>query len=36
MMNKCRRMIVQGDYIMENIFHKKGIVEKIKGEEHEQ
>ena len=24
MMNKCRGKIVQGDYIMENIFHKKG------------
>ena len=28
--------IVQGNYIMENIFHKKGTVEKIKGEEREQ
>ena len=24
MMNKCREMIVQEDYIMENIFHKEG------------
>ena len=24
MMNKCRGKIVQGDYIMGNIFHKKG------------
>ena len=23
MMNKCRRRIVQGNYIMGNIFHKK-------------
>ena len=23
MMNKCRGRIVQGDYIMRNIFHKK-------------
>ena len=25
MMNKCRGMMVQGDYIMGNIFHKEGI-----------
>ena len=25
MMNKCRGRIVQGDYIMRNIFHKEGI-----------
>ena len=30
MMNKCRRRIVQGDYIMGNIFHKIGTVEKLK------
>ena len=24
MMNKCRGKIVQGDYIMGNIFHRKG------------
>ena len=24
MMNKCRGKMVQGDYIMENIFHKEG------------
>ena len=24
MMNKCRGRIVQGDYIMGNIFHKEG------------
>ena len=24
MMNKCRGRMVQGDYIMGNIFHKKG------------
>ena len=23
-MNKCRGRIVQGDYIMRNIFHKEG------------
>ena len=36
MMNKCRGRIVQEDYIMENIFHKKGRVEKLKGKRHEQ
>ena len=25
MMNKCRGKMVQGDYIMGNIFHKEGI-----------
>ena len=25
MINKCRERMVQGDYIMGNIFHKKGI-----------
>ena len=25
MMNKCRERMVQRDYIMGNIFHKKGI-----------
>ena len=25
MINKCRGRIVQGDYIMGNIFHKKGM-----------
>ena len=25
MMNKCRGRMVEGDYIMRNIFHKKGI-----------
>ena len=25
MMNKCRERMVQGDYIMGNIFHKEGI-----------
>ena len=25
MMNKCRGKMVQGDYIMENIFHKEEI-----------
>ena len=34
MMNKFRGRIVQGDYIIGNIFHKKGMVEKLKGEEH--
>ena len=24
MMNRCRGRMVQGDYIMRNIFHKKG------------
>ena len=33
MMNKCRGRIVQEDYIMGNIFHKKRTVEKLKGEE---
>ena len=36
MMNKYRGRIVQGDYIMENIFHKMGMVEKLKGEGREQ
>ena len=36
MMNKCRGRIVQGDYIMGNIFHRKGEVEKVEGEEGEQ
>ena len=35
MMNKCRGKIVQGDYIIENIFHKIGTVE-IEEEEREQ
>ena len=30
MMNKCRGRIVQGDYIMGNIFHKKGIGKKLR------
>ena len=25
MMNKCKRRMVQGDFIMGNVFHKKGI-----------
>ena len=25
MMNKCKGRMVQGDYIMRNIFHKEGI-----------
>ena len=29
MMNKCRGRIVQEDYIMGNIFHRSGTVEKI-------
>ena len=31
MMNKCRGRMVQGDYIMGNIFHKEGI-EKLRKE----
>ena len=32
MMNKCKRRIVQGDYIMGNIFHKKKDGRKIEEE----
>ena len=31
MMNKCKGRIVEGDYIMENIFHKRGIEKIEKG-----
>ena len=31
MMNKCRGRIVEGDYIMGNIFHKRGIEKIEKG-----
>ena len=31
MMNKCRGRMVQGDYIMGNIFHEKGIEKLRKG-----
>ena len=31
MMNKCRRRMVQGDYIVGNIFHKEGIKKLRKG-----
>ena len=32
MMNKCRGKMVQGDYIMGNIFHKEGIGKTKKGD----
>ena len=31
MMNKCRGRMVQGDYIVGNIFHKEGIKKLRKG-----
>ena len=31
MMKKCRGMMVQGDYIMRNIFHNEGIEKLRKG-----
>ena len=31
MMNKCRRRMIQGDYIMGNIFHKERIEKQRKG-----
>ena len=36
MMNKCRVRIVQEDYIIGNIFHRSGTVEKIEKKGREQ